>query len=314
MKLFNLQRFAEDNIIKTTDLEPAISIDLTSKLSENLKTLNAVLSANELTPMTAGSVIKMYEMVVTDEPKTEAGEGEVIGLTKIERRLKKTVEITLKKRRKQTTAEAIQKTGRDVAVNQTDEKLIKVVQKEIKNSFFDLLKTGTGTATATAEGLQPALASAWGAVQKRYEDIDATPIYFISTDDASDYLAKANITLQTSFGMTYVENFLGLGTAFISPSVPAGNIYATAKENLHCAYIPARGGDVATTFGLISDTTGLVGMTHAIVTNTASVETLLLAGVMFYPEDVDGVIKVAVKGAQAPATPAKTPTAGKAGK
>ncbi|WP_289684118.1 hypothetical protein [Faecalibaculum rodentium] len=294
-KKIDLQMFAaETNLTAAADLEPAVSIDLTSRMSENISTLLRVISANEMIPMAVGTTIKMYETKVKTKPTTAAAEGEVIGLTKIERKLKNTFEIALSKYRKATSAEAIQKIGRTTAVDQTDQVLIKSIQKDIKDSFFTLLGTGTGTATAVATGLQAAMAAAWGAVQKKFDDVDATPIYFISTDDAAKYLATAQVTMQTAFGMSYIENFLGMGDTFITPSLTAGTVVATAKENLFCAYIPTSNGEVANTFGLTSDQTGLVGMTHSLATDRATVDTLVMSGVKFFPEDLSAVIKVAV--------------------
>ena len=74
------------------------------------------------------------------------------------------------------------------------------------------------------------------------------------------------------------------------PSLTKGKVIGTAKENLHGAYVPANGGDVARTFGLTSDETGLVGITHSAITSNATVDTLVMSGVVFYPELLDGVI------------------------
>lgn len=321
MKEFDIQRFADSAEAGTTvaaDLEPAISIDLIASLTDNIRTLNSIISVNQTQPMPAGTTIKMYETKIKSRPKAQVAEGVNIPLTEVERVLKNTFELTLNKERKNTTAEAIQKIGRTAAINDTDRAVVKAIQKDIKANFFSFLATGTGKATAKAPGLQAACSAAWAAVQKFYEDVDATPIYFISTDDAADYLGAAQITMQTSFGMSYVENFLGLGTAFISPSVPAGNVLATAKENLHLAYIPANSSDLAQTFGLTSDSTGFVGMTHSALTGNATVDTLLMWGILFFPEDLDGIIKVPVQAAAADAGKttadsgsATTPAAGK---
>lgn len=294
-KKIDLQLFAaEANLTAAADLEPAVSIDLTSRMSENISTLLRVISVNEMIPMAVGTTIKMYETKIKTKPTTQAAEGDVIGLTKVERKLKNTFEIALSKYRKATSAEAIQKIGRTTAVDQTDQVLIKSIQKDIKDSFFTLLGTGTGTTTAVATGLQAAMAAAWGAVQTKFDDVDATPIYFISTTDAAKYLATAQVTMQTAFGMSYIENFLGMGDTFITPSLTAGTVVATAKENLFCAYIPTSNGEVANTFGLTSDQTGLVGMTHSLATDRATVDTLVMSGVKFFPEDLSAVIKVAV--------------------
>lgn len=294
-KLFDLQLFAaETNTTTTTDLEPAISIDCVSKLSSNIVELQKVLGITELEPMTAGTTIKIYKMEQVNTPE-QVAEGETITLTKINRTLARTVELVLKKFRRNTTAEAIQKTGREIAINKTDEKLISGIQKGIKKDFYSMLLEGTGTASGAT--FQAALAAAWGAVTKFYEDEDATPIHFVSSDDVADYLGTAQVTLQQAFGMSYIEDFLGLGTVVINPNMKKGKVASTAKENLHGAYIPANSGDVAKTFGLTSDKTGLVGMTHQPVSGNATVDTLAMSGVVFYPELLDGVILTEIAGA-----------------
>lgn len=294
-KLFDLQLFAaETNTTTTTDLEPAISIDCVSKLSSNIVELQKVLGITELEPMTAGTTIKIYKMEQVNTPE-QVAEGETITLTKINRTLARTVELVLKKFRRNTTAEAIQKTGREIAINKTDGKLISSIQKGIKKDFYSMLLEGTGTASGAT--FQAALAAAWGAVTKFYEDEDATPIHFVSSDDVADYLGTAQVTLQQAFGMSYIEDFLGLGTVVINPNMTKGKVASTAKENLHGAYIPANTGDVAKTFGLTSDKTGLVGMTHQPVSGNATVDTLAMSGVVFYPELLDGVILTEIAGA-----------------
>ncbi len=284
---FNLQLFAETNATTTTDLEPAISIDCVSKLTGNINELQKVLGITEMEAMASGTSIKIYKMEQVNTPD-QVGEGETINLTKITRKVDRTIDLVLNKYRRNTPAEAIQKVGKTIAINRTDEKLVSGVQKDIKKSFFNSLKAGTGSATGTT--LQSTLAATWGAIQNFYEDEDATPIYLISTDDAADYLGTANITMQQAFGMTYIADFLGLGTTIVSPNVEKGKIYGTAKENLHGAFVPANSGDVATTFGLTSDTTGLVGMTHQPISSNATIDTLVMSGVVFYPELLDGVI------------------------
>lgn len=291
----NLQLFAvPENEIITTDLEPAISIDVTSNLNSNISELQNLLGVTDMQPMSAGTLIKMYKMEQVNTPE-QVAEGEVIPLTKIQRKLAKTVELTFNKFRKQTTAEAIQKVGRNIAVNQTDEKLISGIRKSIKKAFYDALSSGTGTTSGTS--LQSALAQAWGGVKKYYEDEDATPIFFVSSDDVADYLSTAQITMQTTFGWTYIESFLGLGTAIITPALAKGKVIATAKENLRGAYVPAGSGDLAQSFNLTADSTGLVGMTHQIATDNASITTLIFCGVIFYPELLDGVVVSTITGA-----------------
>lgn len=286
-KYFNIQLFAEENMNVAADLTPGISIDFVSKFSSNITELQKVLGITEMESMAAGTTIKIYKTEV-GEIAEQVGEGETIGLTKVTRVLADTKELVLNKYRRNTTAESIQKHGRDMAINQSDEKLVAKIQKGIKQDFFTMLAAGTGKAQGV--GLQATLANAWGQLNVVHEDEGATPIHFLSPLDVADYLGGAQITMQNAFGLSYVGDFLGLGTVMVSPRVPKGKTISTAKENLHGAYIPANSGDVANTFGLTSDSTGLIGMTHQPITNNATVDTLMMAGVMFYPEYLDKVI------------------------
>lgn len=286
-KRFDIQMFAEANMNAAADLTPGISIDFVSNFTSNITELQKVLGVSEMESMAAGTSIKVYKMEA-GEVAAQVGEGDTIGLTKVTRVLDRTIELELNKYRRNTSAENIQKHGRDMAINQCDEKLVAKIHKEIKQNFFDVLSAGTGKASGI--GLQATLANAWGALSVAHEDEGATPVHFLSPLDVADYLGAAHITMQNAFGLSYVEDFLGLGTVIISPRVPKGKTISTAKENLHGAYIPANSGDVARTFGLTSDATGLIGMTHQPITSNATVDTLIMSGVVFYPEYLDKVI------------------------
>ena len=293
MYKFDLQMFAETNINVAADLTPGISIDFVSKFTSNITELQRVLGITEMEAMASGTTIKIYKMECGDIA-AQVGEGETIGLTKVTRVLAGTKELVLNKYRRNTSAESIQKHGRDMAINQCDEKLVAKIQKEVKQDFFDMLATGTGTAAGT--GLQATLANSWGALNVAHEDEGATPIHFLSPLDVAEYLGSAQITMQNAFGLSYVEDFLGLGTVVISPRVPKGKTISTAKENLHGAYIPANSGDVARSFGLTSDSTGLVGMKHSADDTNATLNTLMMSGVLFYPEFLDKIIVGTISG------------------
>lgn len=299
-ELMNLQLFAaETNMVTTADLEPAISIDFATRLATNVTELQELLGVTEMIPMSAGSVVKIYRMTKENTPK-QVGEGETIPLTKISQKLAQTIELSLHKYRKATSAEAIQRSGRSLAINNTDAKLLSGIQKEVKEDFYSTISKGTGTATGT--NLQSTLAATWGAIKKYYVDMDATPIYFVSSDDVADYLGTANVTTQTAFGMTYIEDFLGLGTVVVAPQLEKGKLIGTAKENLNGAYVPANAGDVADSFGLQADETGLVGMCHTVGADTATIDTLAFSGVTFFPEMIDGVIVGTINSAAAAST------------
>jgi hypothetical protein len=294
-KYFNIQMFAaEANMNAAADLEPGISIDFVSNFNSNITELQKVLGITDMEAMAAGTTIKLWEMKQVNTP-AQVAEGETIALTKVERKHVRDIELTLNKYRRATSAEAIQKVGRNMAINQCDEKLVSNIQKDVKKNFYDVLLTGTGEAGGAT--MQAALANAWAKLNVFHEDEGATPIHFLSPLDVGEYLGTAQISTQTAFGMTYVEDFLGLGTVVISPRVAKGKVISTAKENLHGAYIPANSGDVAQSFGLTADSTGLMGMKHSADDTNATINTLIMSGVVFYPERLDGVFVGTIAGA-----------------
>ena len=87
---------AETNITVRADLEPAISIDCVSKITANIEELQKVLGIVDLEPMAAGTAIKVYKMEQVNTP-AQVAEGETINLTKVDRKLAKTIELELKK-------------------------------------------------------------------------------------------------------------------------------------------------------------------------------------------------------------------------
>lgn len=290
---FNTLYFAvEDNTTTSTDVDPAISIDHVNRLVSNINTLTKALGITSMKSMAAGNMIKRYKTTVTKGGK-QAAEGDVIPLTKVERKPLAPIELKLTPYRKLTTAQSIQKSGRDIALVETDTALVKEIQKDVKADFFKMITAEGGTESAGGKTLQEAIAQAWGSLSVYFEDKDVTPVFFVNPLDVASYLGTAQITTQTAFGFQYIENFLGLGTAFISASVTKGSVYATVSENLNGAYAD-QSGDVSDSFDLTMDESGMVGMTHSRADDRASIQTLIMTGVVFYPEDATGIVKSAI--------------------
>lgn len=281
-----------NNTIVTTDVAPAISIDLIENLTSNIRALQEILGVVDFIPVSVGTQIKRYTETVGTLNK-QTTEGDLIPLTKVEQEEADPIVVGFDLYRKMTTAQAIQKSGRQRAIYDTDRAVISEIRKAVKGNFFTYLADGTGT--ASGETLQAALANAWGEMETFFNDYDVTPIYFLNPKDVAAYLGTAQITMQNAFGFTYVEAFLGLGDAIFSPEVPEGTFYATAKENLRGALVPANG-EVGQEFDLTSDETGLVGITHGRVLDRGSIETLLLCGVLFFAENLAGVFKGTIGG------------------
>lgn len=288
----NLQFFAEDNLTKTGDLAKAAAIDFTERFGSNLSKLIEALGVTRRMPLTNGMVIKTYKSTVTMATDDAVGEGETIPLSKVETVPADTIELTFKKYRKAASVEAIQKHGYDQAIVETDEKLLREIQKGVRTRFFNFLATGTGTATATT--LQGAFARAWGKIQTLFEDDAAQTVAFVNPEDIADHLAKAEVTTQTAFGLTYIQNFAGVDTVIINTSVPRGTVYATAPENIVLAYVQITGGEINKAFDFTTEELGLIGVTHDIQKKNLTAETIALSGVTLFAERLDGVVKITI--------------------
>lgn len=279
---------AETNLIKKEDLVRAREIEFVTLFGESIKKLVEALGVTRKIPKQAGYTLKAYKATGTLQPGTVA-EGDLIPLSKYQTEAVSYAEIVLKKWRKATSAEAIIEKGYYQAVQMTTDRMLKDVQKGIRTDFFTFLATGTGTATGAT--FQAALAQAWGQLQVLFEDDSIEAIYFMNPLDVADYLATAQITTQTAFGMTYVENFLGLGTVIFDSKVPEGTIYATAKDNIVLYYVPVNGADLDNAFSFTADQTGLIGIHEEADYKHMTAEDTVMSGVVLFAERLDGIVK-----------------------
>ena len=279
---------AEENLIKKSDLVKAREIEFVALFGESIKKLVEALGVTRKIPKQAGYTLKAYKATGTLQPGTVA-EGDLIPLSKYQTEAVSYAEIVLKKWRKATSAEAIIEKGYDQAVQMTTDRMLKDVQKGIRTDFFTFLATGTGEATGST--FQAALAQAWGQLQVLFEDDSIEAIYFMNPLDVADYLATAQITTQTAFGMTYVENFLGLGTVIFDSKVPQGTIYATAKDNIVLYYVPVNGADLGNAFSFTADQTGLIGIHEEADYKHMTAEDTVMSGVVLFAERLDGIVK-----------------------
>ena len=280
---------AETNVIKKAQIAKVREIDFSLLFSENVKNLIKMLGVTRKIPVTAGTALKVLKVTGTLESGVVA-EGDIIPLSQYQTTWTPVAEATLNKWRKATTAEAILKGGYDQAVNDTNKKMILDIQKGIRTQFVTFLATGTATASGT--GLQAALADAWGKAQVLFEDDAVQMVYFVNPQDVADYLGTANITVQTAFGMNYIENFMGLGTVIMTGAISKGSFYATAKENIVCYYINVNEANgIGEAFDFTTDPeTGFVGIHEDGNYTRMQEETVAISGITFFAERLDGVI------------------------
>lgn len=284
---------AEANLIKKEDLARVREIDFVNRFGYSVKKLMEALGVTRMIPKEAGTVLKTYTATGTLESGAVA-EGDLIPLSKYSTKAVTYKEITLNKWRKATSAEAIIDRGYDQAVTMTTNKMLQDAQKGIRSEFFTFLATGTKAISAGT--FQEALAQSWGNLQVLFEDDSIEAVYFMNPLDVADYLSTAQITMQTAFGMNYVENFLGLGTVFFNSSVPKGKIFATAKENVVSYYIPTNGADLGEAFQFTSDETGLIGIHEEPDYPHMTCEDVVVSGIALFAERLDGIVVATISG------------------
>ena len=279
---------ATENLITKDKLARVREVDFTLMFAENVRKLLEALGVTRKIAKQAGTVLKTYKAKGTLGEGTVA-EGETIPLSLYQTEAVTWKEITLKKWRKATSVEAIVDRGYDQAVEMTTDEMLRDVQKGIRKDFFDFLATGTGT--ARGKTFQETLAKTWGQLQVLFENTDAEGmVYFMNPLDVADYLATAPVTLQTAFGMNYIEAFLGLGTVIFNSSVPAGKVFGTAKDNLILYYIPVNGAGMENAFEFTADETGYIGIHEEGNYSNMTAEDTVICGMVLMAEKLDGVV------------------------
>jgi hypothetical protein len=278
---------AEANAIMKADVARVRMVDFNYQFNGNLSKFMEILGVTRKIAVQEGAVLKALKVTGTLEDGSVA-EGELIPLSKYQTTEQAMGEAKLNKWRKGTTAEAVLKGGYEQAVGATTDKLVKDVQKKIRADLFAFMAQGTGEASGTT--LQSALANGWGKLQVLFEDDAVETVYFPNPLDVAEYLGTAQITVQTVFGMNYVENFLGLGTVILSANVPEGKYYATAKENIVTYFVNVASGEIANAFNLTTDETGYIGINEYPDNDHAMIMDLIMSGVTFFPERIDGIV------------------------
>lgn len=282
---------AENNLITAAQLKKVREVDFVFQFThKSLAKLIEVLGVTRRIPMMEGTTMYTYKMSGTLQSGAVA-EGDIIPLSQYEQEKVPVGEITLNKWRKAVSAEAIKKSGYATAVTETDAALLRAVQNGIRTDLFGFINAAEGATNATGASLQALLANLWGQLQVLFEDDTAEAVYFVNPLDVADYLGTANITVQTAFGMNYVENFLGLGTVIMSNRITKGTAIATAKQNLIMYYLTMNG-DLAAAFDLTTDELGYIGIKSGYQNEErAQIESLVMDGIQFLVEYAEGVVK-----------------------
>lgn len=125
---------ADPKLIKKADLARVREIEFTEMFGYSIKKLMEALGVTRKIAKQAGTVLKSYKATGTLESGAVA-EGETIPLSKYKTEAVNYKEITLKKWRKATSAEAITDRGYDQAVEMTTDEMLKTSRRVSEKTF-----------------------------------------------------------------------------------------------------------------------------------------------------------------------------------
>ena len=287
----------KQNLTMVANINASIrEIDFVTRFGRNWDALREILSIMRPIRKTPGTQLVSYNATVTLEPGTVA-EGEEIPYSLAQITPVAYQDVVLEKFAKAVSIEAVNKYGAAIAVQKTDDAFLTELQDTVMTRFYTFLQTGT--LTDTAADFQAGVAKAIGKVKNKFKTMhrDVTKIVvFVNTLDAYDYLGAAQLTVQTLFGIDYVENFMGADKLIISSDIPQGKIIATPVENIDLYYVDPSDGDFGQ-LGLnytVEGVTNLIGFHVEGNYSHAVGEVYALMGMALWAEYLDGIAVITV--------------------
>lgn len=281
----------------------AREVDFVSRFADNWDALRNIMGIMRPIRKAPGTKLVSYKASVDGGLKGgTVAEGDEIPFTKMKVEPVAYGDIDISKYAKSVTIESVAKYGADVAVEKTDEAFLVALQNKVLTDFYTFL--GTGTLTVTETTWQRALAMAKGKVLDKFAglDKDVTEVVgFANIIDAYDYLGDKEITVQTMFGINYVENFMGYRTLFLLPEkyIASKKVIALPVENIDLYYVDPSDSDFAK-LGLnytVKGETNLIGVHVDGDYSRATGDMYAIMGMKLWAEYLDG-IAVATVGAQ----------------
>ena len=295
---------ADLTMMANIDINPR-EVDFVSRFAIDWRRLQEVMGISRMIEKVPGQQLKVITASVTLESGS-VGEGESIPYSEANVTETPITEATLLKWKKGVSIEAINKYGYADAVARTDTALLHQLQANILSQFFTFMLTGTGDLDANEDPteyatFQMACAMARAAVIEKFEGLNLAVteiVGFANVTDFYSYVGAANLTVQTAFGLNYIENFMGYNRIFLCDSnkIPSGKFVAIPVENLVAYYINPATGDFAQA-GLnftVDGETPLVGFHTEGNYDTLVSENTAIMGVYLFAEYLDGIAVVAI--------------------
>lgn len=276
----------------------AREIDFVTRFADNWDALRNILGIMNPIRKAPGTQLVSYTASVT-LADGEVPAGAVIPYSKYTMDKAATEDLTIEKYAKAVPIEDVSKYGAAIAVQKSDDAFLNELQSKVLTRFYQFLNTGSLTSTETT--WQRALAMAKGNVLNKFNSLRKTVtnvVGFANVLDFYGYLGDAPITVQTAFGLTYVQNFMGYSTLFLlsEPDIAQGTVIAVPVENIDLYYIDPSDSEFAA-LGLdytVEGETNLIGFHVNGNYSTAVGETYAIMGMTLWAEHLDGIAKVTV--------------------
>ena len=288
---------AKTNVTTTAQYTTtAREVDFVTRFNDNWDALRTILGIMRPIRKAPGTKLVSYKAEVDGGLKggSTVAEGDEIPFTKMKVAPVAYGDIEVSKYAKSVTIESVAKYGAEVAVEKTDDAFLVALQNKILGDFYTFL--ATGSLELTPKTWQQALAQAKGKVLAKFMgmDKDVTEVVgFANIMDFYDYLGDKEITTQTMFGLTYVQNFLGYSTLFLLPDkyVAAGKVIATPVENIDLYYVDPSDSDFAK-LGLnytVKGEINLIGVHVEGDYSRATGDMYAIMGMKLWAEYLDGI-------------------------
>ena len=274
----------------------AREIDFVSRFGANWEALRNIMGIMRPIRKVPGTILKSYTASISLESGA-VDPGAVIPYSKSTIVESSLSDLSIEKYAKAVTIEEVAQYGAEIAVQKSDEAFLNELQNAVLTRFYTFLNTGS--LTDSANTFQSGLAKAKGLVLDKFQKMRKTVtevVGFANIMDFYDYLGDADITIQTMFGLTYVQNFMGYRVIFLlsAPDIPEGKIIAVPRENIDLYYIDPADSEFAQ-LGLnyaVAGETNLIGFHVEGNYNTALGASFAVMGMALWAEYLDGIAVV----------------------
>lgn len=286
-----------DNLIVTADIAlQARKIDFVTQFTKNWNALQEVMGIARSIRKENGT--ELYTKYAEGELQSgDVAEGEFIPRSNFKVKEKPFGKIKIEKYAKEVSIESVADHGYDSAINMTDDEFLVQLQDVVSERFYGQLKSGE--MKFEEKTFQMAFAMALGKVKDKFKQMhrNVTGIaVFVNTLDLFAYLGSSEITIQTAFGFSYVENFLGAEKTFITSEIPRGTMIATPLNNLISYYVDPGDSEFAR-MGLeytVAGETNLIGFAVKGDYDRATSVSYALMGLTLMTEFIDAVAVVTI--------------------